>query len=183
MTEEPVATEAEVAEAATLDQREHELARLLLTESREELTRADGKASLLLAALGIGLSAILGAILAGNWTPFDLERPLQGVWWAGAFLAGAAVVCLAVAVWPRVTHKSGPSGVTYFGEAAAFETVAKLTAALKRTETDPVARTVLQLHVIARRADHKYAFIRYALIALGLSITLALAAAIGDHLS
>jgi hypothetical protein len=83
----------------------------------------------------------------------------------------------------RVTHDSGPSGVTYFGEAAKFETIAALTAALKRTETDPVARTVLQLHVISRRADHKYAAIRVGLIALGLAVTLTLSAGLGDHFS
>jgi MFS family permease len=181
VTDEPVATEEEIASVSTLDADEHELAKLLLAESREELTRADAKASLFLAALGIGLSAILGAILAGTWTPFILARPWEAIWWVGATFAGIGVFCLAVAVWPKVRHKSGPSGVTYFGEVAAFETVAELTAALKRTTTEPVARTVLQLHVIARRADHKYAFIRYALIMLGLAVALALIATFGDR--
>jgi MFS family permease len=166
-----------------LDEDEHELAKLLLSESREELTRADGKASLLLAALGIGLSAILGSILAGDWTPFVLRRPWELIWWLGAGFAGIALVGLCVAVWPRVTHKSGGSGVTYFGEAATFATVAELTAALKRTETDPVKRTVLQLHVIAKRADHKYAAIRVSLLAVGLAVALTLSASLGDHFS
>lgn len=166
---------------SALDAGEHELAKVLLAESREELTRADGKASLLLAALGIGLSAILGAILAGNWTPFVLASPWELIWWAGAAGAGIALICLCIAVWPRVTHKSGRRGVTYFGEAASFETVDELRAALKRTETDPVERTVLQLHVISQRATHKYAFIRAGLVALGLAITFTLAAVLGDH--
>lgn len=72
----------------SLDAGEHELAKVLLAESREELTRADGKASLLLAALGIGLSAILGAVLAGNWAPFVLASPWEAIWWTGA--AGGA---------------------------------------------------------------------------------------------
>lgn len=80
-----------------------------------------------------------------------------------------------------MTHKSGGRGVTYFGEAARFETVGKLHAALKRTETDPVERTVLQLHVISQRAVHKYAFIRAGLVALGLAIILSLAAVLADH--
>jgi hypothetical protein len=161
VTEGP-ATAEEVAESTTLDEDEHALAKLLLVESREELTRADGKASLLLAALAIRLSAILGAMLSGDWTPFVLQSPWELVWWVGAALAGVAVVSLGVAVWPRVTHKSGPSGVTYFGEAAQLE-------------------TVLQLHVISRRADHKYAAIGVGLIALGLAIALTLAAVLGDH--
>jgi hypothetical protein len=166
---------------SSLDADEHELAKLLLSESREELTRADSKASLLLAALGIGISAVLGAILAGSWTPFVLGSPWESFWWAGVTLAGAALVCLGVAVWPKVTHRSGTGGVTYFGEAATFETVAELKAALKRSETDPVERTTRQLHVIAKRADHKYAFIRASLVAVGLAIGLTLAAVLGAH--
>lgn len=169
--------------APVLDQDEHELAKLLLSESREELTRADGKASLLLAALGIGFSAMIGAILAGDWTPFVLRRPWELIWWFGAGFAGLALLSLCVAVWPRVTHRSGRGGVTYFGEAATFGTLEELTAALKRSETDPVKRTVLQLHVIAKRADQKYAAIRIGLIALGLAIALTLSASLGDHFS
>jgi MFS family permease len=183
VTDDAVATAEEVTAAASLDDEEHKLAKLLLAESREELTRADGKASLLLAALGIGLSAILGAMLGGDWTPFVLVSPWELIWWVGAGLAGVSLISLCVAVWPRVTHDSGQSGVTYFGEAARFETVGELTAALKRTETDPVARTVLQLHVISRRADQKYAAIRVGLVVLGLAIALTLAAVLGDHFS
>jgi hypothetical protein len=162
-----------------LDDEEHELARTLLAESREELTRADSKASLLLAAFSIGISAILGAILADDWTPLSLEAPWEGIFWVGVSAATAGLLLLSAAVWPKVTHQSGKAGVTYFGEAARFETPTELEAALRRTSTDPIARTVTQLHVIARRADAKYAFIRSALVALWAAATLVLVAAAG----
>lgn len=167
--------------AVTLDADEHELAKLLLSETREELTRADGKASLLLAALGIGLSAILGAILAGSWTPFILRRPYEAIWWAGAACAGAAMLCLCLAIFPKLKHKSGKRGVTYFGDVARFKTVPELRVALKKSETDPKERTLVQLHALARLANRKYRFIGASLIALGLAIALTLGAVLGEH--
>jgi hypothetical protein len=165
----------------SLDNDEHDLAKLLLSETREELTRADGKASLLLAALGIGLSAILGAILAGSWTPFALRRPYEGIWWAGSAFAGVSLLCLCAAIFPKVAHKRGTGAVTYFGDVAKLKTVGELGAALKKSVTDPPERTVVQLHVLARLVARKYAFIRVGLIALGLAIGLTLGAVLGDH--
>lgn len=164
-----------------LDDGEHELAKTLLAESREELTRADAKASLLLAALGIGLSAILAATLAGDWTPFSLKEPYQAMWWVGSACAGISFFCLCGAVYPKVKHKSGSSGVTYFGDVAAIETLEELRAALRRSETDPHARTITQLHVTSRLAGKKYAFIRAGLLALGLAIAFTLAAVLAAH--
>jgi hypothetical protein len=169
------------AAPVTLDAEEHDLAKLLLSETREELTRADGKASLLLAALGIGLSAILGAILAGSWTPFVLRRPYEAIWWVGSACAGASLLCLCLAIFPKLKHKSGTGVITYFGDVAKLKTVGELTAALKKSVTDPPERTVVQLHVLARLAKRKYRFIAGGLIALGLAIALTLGAVLGDH--
>src|ERR1035437_5751370 len=72
-----------------LDGDEHELAKTLLAESREELTRADGKASLLLPALGIGLWPFLAPTLAVTWSRFALREPSQGPGWAGSFSAAS----------------------------------------------------------------------------------------------
>lgn len=174
--------EPEAAPApTTLDTEEHDLAKLLLSETREELTRADGKASLLLAALGIGLSAILGAILAGSWTPFVLLRPYEAIWWAGSAFAGVSLLCLCLAIFPKIAHKSGTGAITYFGDVAKLKTVSELSAALKKSVTDPPERTVVQLHVLARLVERKYGFIRAGLIALGFAIGLTLGAVLGDH--
>jgi hypothetical protein len=165
-----------------LDEPEHELAKTLLAESREELTRADGKASLLLAALGIGISAILAAILAGDWTPFKLEQPHQGAWWVGAGFAGAAFLCLCAAVYPKVKHRNTAKGVTYFGDVAALKSVDELRAALKCSETDPAERSVTQLHVVARLVGRKYRYIRLGLITLGIAAAVMLSAVLAERL-
>lgn len=165
-----------------LDGSEHELAKTLLAESREELTRADGKASLLLAALGLGISAILAAILAGDWKPFELEQPYQGAWWMGSGFAGASFFCLCAAVYPKVKHRRAAKGVTYFGDVAALKTADALREALKRSETDPAERSVTQLHVVARLVGRKYRYIRLGLISLGVAIALMLGAVLGERL-
>jgi hypothetical protein len=167
----------------TLDEDEHRLAQLLLAETREELTRADGKASLLLAALGIGISAILAAILAGNWSPFKLDEPYGGLWWAGSVFTGASFFCLCAAVYPRVKHRSASRGVTYFGDVAALKTTGELRAALKRSETDPAERSVTQLHVVAWLVARKYRFIRCGLVTLGTAIVLVLTAVMAARLA
>jgi hypothetical protein len=164
-----------------LDDGERKLAKALLFESREELTRADAKASLLLATLGIGLSAILAATLAGDWTPFSLKEPYQAMWWIGSAWAGISFFCLCAAVYPKVKHKSTSGGITYFGDVAALKTEKELRVALRRSETDPHARTITQLHVISRLAGKKYAFIRAGLLTLGLAIAFTLAAVLAAH--
>jgi MFS family permease len=166
-----------------LDELEHKLAQTLLVESREELTRADGKASILLAALGIGISAILAAILAGDWSPFKLDQPYQRIWWVGSGFAAVAFFCLCAAVYPKVKRKTKAKGVTYFGDVAAPKTVDELRAALKRSETDPAERSATQLHVIARLVDRKYRYIRFGLIALGIAIALMLGAVLAERLA
>jgi hypothetical protein len=140
---------------SSLHEHQHELAKALLAESREELTRADGKASILLAALGIGLSAILAAILSGDWSPFGLHEPYQAVWWAGSACAGVALVSLGLAIYPRVKHNTRSSGVTYYGDVARLENADALRAALKRSQSDPVARTLIQLFVVAKLVYRK----------------------------
>jgi hypothetical protein len=48
-----------------------EYARLLLAEAREELGRADQKASLLLAAASVAIAAIVTGLVGSGWKPSD----------------------------------------------------------------------------------------------------------------
>jgi len=71
------------------------LAETMLREAREELSRADGKSSLLLAAVGVVVGAVAAAVVAGEWSPFDLSPFIQWLWWAGN---GAGIGSLVA--WP-----------------------------------------------------------------------------------
>jgi hypothetical protein len=63
----------------------------MLVEAREELNRADGKASIPLAAFGVAAGVFAAAILGGDWTPRDLNRPWEAIWWVGCAIFAAAV--------------------------------------------------------------------------------------------
>jgi hypothetical protein len=49
----------------------------LLSHAREEIDRADAKASILLAASGVGTGALLAGLIAGTWTPLKLQTATQ----------------------------------------------------------------------------------------------------------
>jgi hypothetical protein len=160
-----------------------DLGRTLLAETREELDRADRKAQILFAAAGIGVSAVLGGIAAGRWSPFVLEGWSAVSWWAGAALVLFGMFLLALAVFPRVKHSEPQGKVAYFGHVASYPTVEALTAALHDAATDLHQRTLDQLLTISRIVVRKYGLISWGLWMVGIGILLALLAVVGQALA
>ena len=68
----------------------HALEETILDEARVEISYADHKASILLAALGIAFAAFLGGLFASDWRPTDLESWGEFVWWLGGVCALAS---------------------------------------------------------------------------------------------
>ena len=68
----------------------------VLADAREELDRADRKAQILFASAGVAIGALLAGLLAGNWSPFELDNAVEWLWWAGVTFAAAAISCLGV---------------------------------------------------------------------------------------
>lgn len=157
------------------DERTELLARQILVESREELTRADGKATLLLAALTIVLGALASAVFSGQWTPPPADSPAAPLLILTALAAANALVSLGAAVYPRVRRRSGPprEGVGYFGDLVAL-TRSQMEAALRATST--LDRTLDQLQQIAPIVEVKYKALRVALWSTVISAVLALLA-------
>ncbi|MFJ8625047.1 Pycsar system effector family protein [Kitasatospora sp. NPDC093550] len=130
----------------------------MLTETREELAKADQKANLLLAALGVALAALAGALSSGNYDP------LMSDWWAGLAFFGAcacgvaALVLFAGAVMPRV-GTGDRRAVHYFGDVAAG---ARPLDEVRSTveQTDLVERDLSQFVVLSRTVAAKYRYIR-----------------------
>ncbi|MFE7273685.1 hypothetical protein [Streptomyces sp. NPDC057623] len=119
-----------------------ELARVQLSEAREELVRADGKAGLLLASLGATLTALLGAIGSGLIAPRQYPVVPQLLLWVGCAACVPALTLLGLAVTPRLgdPHRKR----TFAG-------------------TDPASRDVSQLTVLSQIAWTKYRRIHHAL--------------------
>ncbi|BCL21862.1 hypothetical protein GCM10017668_37050 [Streptomyces tuirus] len=145
----------------------------LLATAREEIVRADGKASLLLATVGIALGAIVSAILSGDWTPFELVNCVEWIWWVGVALAVLGVVLLGCAVHPRVGrgHDAPDYLVAYFGDIAG-KPRATLEQRIRETLSAPKEAPLDQLYRVSNLAASKYWYIRTALWALASAMSL-----------
>jgi hypothetical protein len=144
----------------------------LLDNAREEIDRADAKASILLAASGVATGALLAGLIAGTWTPLKLQVGIQWTWWTGVVEAAIGIGCLALAVYPR-EHKndSGISwAVVYYGDVLAYSTTAQLVAALNRSAETNIERIADQLRHVSWIADYKYRLIRWGMRILFLAV-------------
>ena len=138
----------------------HELTRRMLTETREELARADGKASILLASVGVVVGVLLGGIITGDWSPDKLACAAEGFWWIGVAAAGGGMLSLSVAVYPRLVP-AAPGRVTYFEDVRRHETCAALLPHIN-TEAERGDRDAEQLWRLSKIAHKKYRAIQVA---------------------
>lgn len=135
---------------------------MLLTETREEIDRADFKASVLLAGAGVATGTLLTGLLEGSWTPWLLPGYVQMIWWAGVTAGSAGIWSLAHAVYPRIRRKGDvlPQFVGYFGDILAFRDAEDLIEALRdstEVRTGLIADQLVQVSIIVAR---KYRMIR-----------------------
>ena len=143
----------------------------LLNGVREEIDRADVKASILLAASGVAAGALLAGLIAGTWSPLKLHAAIQWAWWLGVFESVVGIFCLALAVYPR-ERKGNPEiswTVVYYGDVLAYRTTAQLVAALNRSAETSLERIADQLKHVSWIVDHKYRLIRWGMRALFLA--------------
>lgn len=150
----------------------------LLTETREELGRADNKASLLFAVFGVVNGALLAGLIAHNWRPEDLATPATVVFWIGAGCAAAGAASLGFAVWPRTVRHQPGGPASYYGDIVTYgkDRDALRSALAEAAEGDE--RTVEQLAVVSAIVWRKYAGIRCALRLFALAALLCAGAAI-----
>jgi Family of unknown function (DUF5706) len=144
----------------------------LLSGVREEIGRADAKASILLAASGVAAGALVAGLIAGAWTPLKLQAAIQWVWWLGVVESAIGICCLALAVYPR--EEKNDSGatwtVTYYGDVLAYRTTAQLVAALNRSAGTNLDRIADQLRHVSWIVNHKYRLIRWGIRLLFLAV-------------
>jgi hypothetical protein len=148
---------------------DHKLDLIMLAEAREDVAKADQKASTVLAGLGVGVGAVIGGFLAGNWRPTELEIAAMFLWWAGAVAVMAAMGCAAFAVWPRYDSKD-KDGVYSWAHVASETNFAAFSAALDNTNR--VARTRHQIWKISKIVATKYKLVRWSLALAAASFVL-----------
>jgi hypothetical protein len=135
----------------------------LLSEARTEVANADHKASVVLAALGIGFSAIMGGVFASNWRPSDLSDRGQTFWWFGAVCVSLSLISAATAVWPRTGEKTSNGPIYYWGQVAQTKSIAELCKRFEADPPDPAKRTTHQLYHLSHLVQRKYWWIRSAI--------------------
>jgi hypothetical protein len=134
----------------------------LLEDSREELTHADSKAALLLAATGVAVGALLSGLLEARWTPFALDNRIEWMWWSGVASAAAGIFCIAAAVYPRIRRRGSqlPGAPSYYGDVAAYNDIDAFRQAVEQVpsletrlldQTLQVSRIVQKKYVLVRR--------------------------------
>jgi MFS family permease len=149
-------------------------ARVLLAETREELVRAEGKASILLAALGVAIGALIAALLADSWSPYSLNNKVESMWWLGVGAAAAGIAALASALMPRTKRKGRkPKMIAYFGDVTEFgPSHRELKNALFRSVAHDLDRSIDQLIVTAGIVRRKYKYIKFGIWAECIAIVL-----------
>lgn len=183
---------------ATSETSEEAYAELLLDEGREELDRADNKASILLGAAGVVLGVFLGAAVAGDWDPTELgDTRATAIFLAGLAFAALGVVRLGGAVIPRIKHDEAKEKLAYFGHVIQYQEGRwsprrsvrqrrdaagrhKLKAAIREASGARFNRTVDQVWVVSHIVHRKYAHVRGALVSFTLAALLCGAAVILD---
>lgn len=138
-----------------------ELLRVLTAETREELSRADGKAGLVLSCLGAALAALLGVLSTGRVTPQSYSSLSQLLFWSGCASWIAALLLLGLAILPRPT-RSGPSLGHYFADIDTAPSARSLHETLRLT--DLKERDLHQILRLSRIVVIKYRCVRYGML-------------------
>ena len=161
-----------VAPNEVLRRQRQEVADRLLADCREEILRADSKASILLAGVSVGASALLAGLIAGDWSPTELDNSVEWVWWIGITFTAVAVVQLGLCLLPVLANAEASNRIDYYGDVRRFRTSGELAAALEQGQPDVYGRTVRQIHVCAGIVTRKYSLLRWAMGALVISVGL-----------
>ncbi|MFF7186229.1 Pycsar system effector family protein [Streptomyces sp. NPDC008222] len=146
-----------------------QLCERLLTELRAEIARADSKASVLVAALGMTAGVFSGLLAGRKWTPAALSGAGTVLWWAGAVCLALSLFALLLAVLPRYRSGTWAPGLplSYFGDIQQAVRRGHLESALADTERLPTAGLTRALTETSRIAARKHQWIRAGLVAFG----------------
>ncbi|MFF9205520.1 Pycsar system effector family protein [Streptomyces sp. NPDC014986] len=144
-----------------------QLCERLLADLRTEIARADSKAAVLVAALGITAGVFSGLLAGRDWSPDTLAATGAAVWWAGILSLALSLFALLLAVLPRYRGGTWSPGMplSYFGDIQRAVRAGRLDAALADTEADPVSALTTALTETSRIAWRKHQWIRTGLIA------------------
>jgi hypothetical protein len=148
---------------------ENALAETLVGRALEEVSRADSKASIVLAgalAAGGGLAATLAAEGVQLW-----HWPFPGILWAGALTAfGLGLFELGRVIYPRGYYPLPGQVRLYFGDFAAMPSAEDVESAVVNGSVDYLKMNCRQLWHVSMIAQEKYRLLRRGMLAIGVSL-------------
>ncbi|MDV9171237.1 DUF5706 domain-containing protein [Streptomyces sp. W16] len=138
----------------------------LLAELRGEVARADGKASVLVGALGMTGGVFSGLLAGRGWTPDELSAMGTVLWWAALTALGLSLFALLLAVLPRYRSEQWTPGrpLSYFGDIQQAVRQGQLETALGDTRRDPTTGLTTALAELSQIVARKHQWIRTGLI-------------------
>lgn len=160
--------------SATLD--EH--LRNQLSETREEISRADNKASILLAGAGVALGTVVAGLIAGDVSVRSMPALVLMLAGVATVAALAGLAHAGAAIWPHC-GKAEPGRARYFTEVAAYGTPEDLAEAIERDHIEG-DRLLHQVHGLSQRVLWKYDHLRRGMTYVAAGILLACAAGAAD---
>ncbi|MEV6074175.1 MULTISPECIES: Pycsar system effector family protein [unclassified Streptomyces] len=151
-----------------------EAASRLLLDLRSEIARADSKAAVLVAALGMSAGVVSGLLAGSDWEPAALSGTGETCWWMGTAALAASLVALLMAVLPRYRASKWAPGepLTYFGDIRRAVRQERLAEALAATERAPAASLLVALAETSRIATRKHQWIRAGLVTFSIGAVL-----------
>ncbi|MFI1681120.1 Pycsar system effector family protein [Streptomyces sp. NPDC020607] len=147
----------------------------LLADQRAEIARADSKAAVLAAALGVAAGGFSGLLARHECSPDALSVPGSSAWWSGVLALAVALLAMLMAVLPRYgTGTSWAPGapLSYFGDVRRAAHSGHLAQALAETQRAPLPATLTALSETSRIALRKHQWIRVGLLAFATSVVL-----------
>lgn len=151
----------------------------LLHQAREEVGRADTKASIILGACGVGVAAFLGGVVSDSWKPGVLPNCIEWIWWIGALTFLAGIVASTRCLWPSTKIPNTSMLPSYYQRIAQFDDAESLRKTLGSSDPDEILSE--QLLAISRIADAKYRYLQFSLGAVTVGgIVVTVAVVLGD---
>jgi hypothetical protein len=155
-------------------------ARTLHQNTREELSRADAKATTLLSVIGIVAAALIGGAIAGDWTPQKLALAPEIMAWSAVLLVAVAETHLLLAVLPRIDHDKEYRQPRYFGHVVQMAGRDELRERLEQADGE-LEQAIDQIWVAGGIVDTKYRHVRYGLQFFAAGVVVAVVALLVDH--
>lgn len=129
----------------------------ILEHAREELSRADVKAGILLTVNGVGVGAVLNKLTAGGG-PAPANTFLTILWWGAVLTVAVSSGFLIAAIKPRASRRRGPSGarIAYFADVRGLSGPGELSTVLRQRQDDWLDALADQIWHVSRLCQVKY---------------------------